>query len=212
MTPGAQGSCPPRILSTKDRFRSRTFAAQTKRILASRQPASSADSDARPAAVLVPLYFAEGEWHPLLTRRTERVEDPKSQVAFPGGRRDPEEDSAETTALREAEEEIGLFRVAVAVLGRLDDVVTVTHWRVTPVVAEIPHPYRFTLNERECAALFGVPLCWLGDPAHRSCSPYTPSGGQTVTVHRFREYAGHTIWGATAKILRNLLVVPGFSS
>src|SRR5215208_3661917 len=89
------------------------------------------------AAVLVPLVWHDEEWHLLFTRRTDRVQSHKGQVSFPGGACDEGETTPEQTALREAEEEIGLYAQDVKVLGRLANMITISHFRVTPVVGVI---------------------------------------------------------------------------
>src|SRR5687768_13176306 len=89
------------------------------------------------AAVLVPLVWQDDEWHLLFTRRTDRVESHKGQVSFPGGACDEGETIPEQTALREAEEEIGLDPHNVRVLGKLANLITISHFRVTPVVGVI---------------------------------------------------------------------------
>ncbi|MBL8055927.1 MAG: CoA pyrophosphatase [Anaerolineales bacterium] len=185
------------------------FPGALRAQLAGRVPITRAEWEARPAAVLVPLYRANGEWHLLLTQRTHTVETHKGQVAFPGGRAEAEDESPEVTALRETEEEIGLPRDQVAVIGRLDELLTVTQYRVTPVVGLIPWPWDFTLSTAELSAVFGVPLRWLADPAnleiqHRQ--PLVPGPAVPVYYHYFGEY---TIWGATARIIRNFLEVAG---
>src|SRR6266699_5423503 len=89
--------------------------------LADQIPVVHTEWEARPAAVLVPLYLDGGEWHVLFTLRSHLVETHKGQVSFPGGRVDPADGSRVDTALREAEEEIGLRREDVTVLGQLDE-------------------------------------------------------------------------------------------
>ena len=162
----------------------------------------------RPAAVLVPFYECGGEWHLLFTERTHEVEEHKGQVAFPGGGRDSDDSSPVETALREAEEEIGLRREDVAVLGQLDELLTLSRWRVAPVVGVIPYPYEFTVNPRECTCVFGVPLQWLTEPANLEVRRRpSPADGSELEVYYYREYEGHLIWGVTARIVRMLLDV-----
>jgi 8-oxo-dGTP pyrophosphatase MutT (NUDIX family) len=175
--------------------------------LASRAPQTNAEWEARPAAVLVPLYLDHGEWHALFTQRTDLVEHHKGQVSFPGGRVDDGDADRVETALRETEEETGLKREHVVVLGRLDELLTVTQYRVTPIVGVIPWPYEFVLSTEELSEVFGVPLRWLADPAHleiRYRDPIVP--GHPVPVYYFH-YEGHIIWGATARMVLNLLEV-----
>jgi 8-oxo-dGTP pyrophosphatase MutT (NUDIX family) len=181
------------------------FADDLRARLAARPPQTRAEWDARPAAVLVPLYHDRDEWRVLLTQRTDLVEHHKGQVSFPGGRVDDDDDDRVRTALREAEEEIGLKPQDVALLGQLDELLTVTQYRITPVVGVIPWPYPFVLSTDELSEVFGVPLRWLADPANLETQyrdPIVP--GRPVPVYYFY-YEGHTIWGATARMLLNLL-------
>ncbi len=183
------------------------FAEQLRAQLAARPTTTRAEWEARPAAVLVPLFQADGEWHVLLTRRTHTVDSHKGQVAFPGGRVEAGDASRVDTALRETEEEIGLARRHVAVIGQLDELLTVTQYRITPVVGVIPWPWEFRLSAGEIASVFGVPLRWLADPANlhvRYREPLVP--GPKVAVYYFY-YGEHTIWGATARMLLNLLEI-----
>jgi 8-oxo-dGTP pyrophosphatase MutT (NUDIX family) len=175
--------------------------------LAHRPSLVSAEWDTRPAAVLVPLYQVEGVWHVLFTQRTELVETHKGQVSFPGGRVDPEDEDRVATALREAEEEIGLRREDVTVLGLLDELLTVTQYRVTPVVGTFPWPYTFVLSEAELSEVFGVPLAWLADPRNLEIQYREPlTTGRKVPVY-YLHYDHYTIWGATARMVLNLLDV-----
>jgi 8-oxo-dGTP pyrophosphatase MutT (NUDIX family) len=166
--------------------------------------------NARPAAVLVPLYQQDGEWHLLFTRRTDMMGEHKGQVSFPGGKIDPEDESPEHAARREAGEEIGLKPEDVKIIGRLDDLLTSTQWQITPVVGLIPYPYTFVVNPDECSAVFGVSLTWLADPANletRYRQP--PIGGPPIPVYYYREYEGHVIWGATARMVKMFLKIVG---
>ncbi len=173
--------------------------------LASREPGAELEWHARPAAVLVPLFQRAGTWHVLLTRRTESVATHKGQVAFPGGKVDATDSDRIDTALREAEEEIGLARADVRVLGVLPDLITVTQWRITPVVGVIPHPYPFVPSTGELSEIFDVPLAWLADPANLTITTREPAvPGPPIEVFHFY-YQHYDIWGATARILRSLL-------
>lgn len=166
-----------------------------------------AEWDTRPAAVLIPLYQAEAGWHVLFTQRTHLVETHKGQVSFPGGRVDPEDEDRVATALREAEEEIGLRREHVTVLGQLDELLTVTQYRITPIVGVFGWPYPFVLSEAELSAVFGVPLTWLANPQNLEIRFREPLvTGPKVPVY-YLQYEAYTIWGATARMLINLLDV-----
>ncbi len=178
-------------------------------LLGARRPNTIAEWEARPAAVLMPFFQLDGAWRLLFTERTHSVEQHKGQVAFPGGRVDDGDTSRAETALREAEEEIGLRRQDVTVLGALDELLTVTQYRVTPILGTFDWPYTFRTSPDEIADLFHVPLAWLADPAsveiqHRQ----PPAGGPPIPVYYFR-YEGHTIWGVTARIVINFLDVTG---
>ncbi|MCX7609644.1 MAG: CoA pyrophosphatase [Anaerolineales bacterium] len=158
------------------------------------------------AAVLLPLARREDGWHILLTRRTDSVEHHKGQVSFPGGACDPQDSGPEATALREAEEEIGLHPTDVRLLGRLNDIVTITRYRVTPVVGVIPWPYSFRPAPGEVARIFTIPLVWLAQRQNYSEQPFTPLGQpRPVPVVIYREYDGEILWGASARIVLNFL-------
>ena len=162
--------------------------------------------EALPAAVLVPLYLDGGEWNLLYTRRTDSVDVHRGQVAFPGGRIEPGDQSPAEAALRESEEEIGLRTVDVQVLGQLNPLITVTQFVVTPVIGVIPWPYRLQPNQEEVAKCFGVPIRWLAESANlevHSRQPLVP--GLTVQVYYFKPYEGEVIWGVTARITKSLL-------
>src|ERR1044071_8045907 len=119
------------------------------------------------AAVLVPLVWHDEDWHLLYTRRTDRVESHKGQVSLPGGACDEGETTPEETALREADEEIGLDPNDVRVLGRISTMITITYFRVTPVVGVIQWPAVFRVGEHEVARIFTIPLGWLANPSNR---------------------------------------------
>ncbi len=183
------------------------FAEALEARLAARPIQTITEWEARPAAVLIPLYEQDHEWYVLFTERTHTVEHHKGQVSFPGGRVDEEDASRVETALREAEEEIGLRREDVRVLGQLDELLTVTQYRITPVVGVFPWSYPFVLSTAELSEVFGVPLRWLADPANLAIKLHDhPMRGPQIPVYYFY-YPGHTIWGATARMVVDLLKV-----
>lgn len=162
----------------------------------------------RPAAVLIPFLRQENEWHVLFTRRHAGLAEHSGQVAFPGGRAEPDDPDPETTALREAKEEIGLRPEDVQVLGRLNDFVTITNYRVTPVVGVMPWPYPLVLNPEEVSRVFTIPLRWLADPAHRKERPRAlPAPLAKVNVIYFDLYDGELLWGVSARFTVALLEV-----
>jgi len=160
----------------------------------------------KPAAVLVPLLCAEGEWHLLFTRRNAGLPEHSGQVAFPGGRADPEDPSAQHTALREAFEEIGLKPEDVRVLGRLGDYLTVTNYLITPIVGVLPWPYRLRPAQEEVSRVFTIPLTWLANPGnHEERLRELPHPYGSATVIYFTPYDGEVLWGASARITLNFL-------
>ena len=130
------------------------------------------------AAVLIPMIRKDSDWHLIYTRRTDTVESHKGQVSFPGGGCEDNETQAEQTALREAQEEIGLNPHDVQILGRMNDVATITHFRVTPVVGIIPWPYEFQLSRFEVSRVFSIPLNWMAQPSNWDELNFTSSGFQ----------------------------------
>jgi 8-oxo-dGTP pyrophosphatase MutT (NUDIX family) len=156
----------------------------------------------RPAAVLVPMMRREHGLTVLFTRRTAHLHDHAGQISFPGGRAEPDDPSLEGTALREAEEEIGLPPERVEVLGSLHEYVTVTGYRVTPVVGLVGAPFEPRLDAFEVAEVFEVPLAFLLDPGNHQRNSVIWEGGER---HYYAlPYGRHYIWGATAGMLMNL--------
>lgn len=158
------------------------------------------------AAVLIPLALSGGEWHLLYTRRTDKVQSHKGQVSFPGGACDDGETTPEQTALRETEEEIGVQREDVTVLGRLSQLITITSYRVTPVVGVIPFPYAFKVAGVEVARVFTIPLLWLSDRNNYWEFFLRDSERSLITYHPFD---GELLWGATARMTVSFLKTIG---
>jgi len=164
------------------------------------------DTRLRCAAVLVPLMHYNDEWHLLFTRRTERVESHKGQVSFPGGACEAGETTPEQTALRETHEEIGMAPQAVRVLGRLNAMITITHFRVTPVVGVVAWPYVFRVENAEVARVFTIPLGWLADSRNRWEFPFPDRKRSIIAYHPFD---GELLWGATARMTVDFLNILG---
>lgn len=154
------------------------------------------------AAVLIPVIAQAQGLTVLFTQRTQHLKSHSGQVSFPGGRAEPGDASAEFTALREAQEEIGLALERVEILGRLPEYHTRTGFRVTPVIGLIQPPLELTPDPREVESVFEVPLSFLLDPANRQRRTRELQG-RSVGFYVF-EYQGHMIWGATAGMLVNL--------
>lgn len=160
-------------------------------------------SDGRPAAVLIGLCELGGEPHVLFTRRSEHMRTHRGQYAFPGGARDPEDPTAADTALREAYEEVGLRREDVTVLGALDDALTVSHFVVTPVVGWFCGPYVYTPAEREVALVVELPLAAFLRPP-QPLDLRVEGVVHTAPGYRVGE---HLVWGATARMMTDLVTV-----
>ena len=154
-----------------------------------------------PAAVLVPIVLHR-EPAVLLTKRTAHMKKHAGQVAFPGGRIDPDDADAEAAALREAMEEIALDPVNVELIGRMDNYTTGTGYRITPVLGLLPAGLTYVASPQEVEAVFELPFSVLLDPA-------APRRESHMSEGRLRDYwvwphAEHFIWGATAAILVHL--------
>lgn len=152
-----------------------------------------------PAAVLVPVINRPGGLSVLLTRRTDHLIDHAGQISFPGGKMDAGDGTPEETALRETEEEIGLKRSHVHLLGRLPDYFIPTGYRVTPVVGWVEPPFVLKLDPFEVAEVFEAPLAFLVDPSHRQLQSAMRNG--RLRHFYAMPYEGYNIWGATAGML-----------
>jgi 8-oxo-dGTP pyrophosphatase MutT (NUDIX family) len=158
------------------------------------------------AAVLIPLVWWQEEWQLVFTRRTETVEHHKGQVSFPGGGCEMDEATPQATALREAAEEIGLRPQDVRLLGRMNDIITITRYQVTPVVGVMPWPYPLRLEPAEVGRVFTIPLSWLAGPANWDEQLITPEGfSRSFPVLKYHPYDGETLWGVTARITQTFL-------
>ena len=160
----------------------------------------------RPAAVLVPLFEKDGAAHVLLTRRRADLRRHAGQISFPGGRIDEGDESTLSAALREAQEEVGLDPRRVEVLGELSEqLVVVTGFRLTPWVGRVPYPYPFAPHPGEVEEILEVPLDLLARPgAHRTET--REAFGMLHEVHFF-SLGRDTVWGATARVLSELLAI-----
>jgi len=177
---------------------------QIRRALSGRQRKVAADPRLRKAAVVMPLYEDGDGLQILFTRRSEEVPQHKGQIAFPGGLQHPDDPSLRATALREAEEEIGLRAGDVEILGELDDTATATtHFIVTPFVGLIPHPYTFRMNPAEIVELIPLPLSLLRDPSRFREELWDRDGAKNPVY--FYMVGSHVIWGLTARILKQFL-------
>jgi 8-oxo-dGTP pyrophosphatase MutT (NUDIX family) len=191
-----------------DAERSSITVADVRRALADRGPGGPPEwtvPGARSSAVLIPLFDEGGEAHVVLTRRSNELRNHQGQVAFPGGRQDPGE-SLEAAALREAWEEVGIEPASVDVVGELDLLTTVASaFVIAPFVGVLPARPLLRPNPAEIDRAFDVPLSELLHPdAYRAEEWGLPWGEREVS---FFELEGETVWGATARILQQLLTL-----
>lgn len=176
--------------------------------LAHRRKSQISDPGWIPAAVLIALFEKEGRRYIVFTRRTQIVEHHKGQICFPGGGCEAGE-TKQDTALRESLEEIGLKPEDVEMLGELDDTRTVTsNFIVTPFVAHIPYPYEFHPSAFEIDAMIALPFDALRDAGNWRTEVREMDDGMTGKVY-FVEVEGSVVWGATAKILKQLVEILG---
>lgn len=161
-----------------------------------------APSAPKQAAVLVPVVMHADEPAVLFTERASGLREHSGQIAFPGGRVDPQDHSPLEAAFREAEEEIGLDRSFVSPVGYLDAYLSSTNYLVMPVVGLVSPAYALDLNPREVAAAFEVPLGFLMDPAHHQLHSREWQG--RLRRYYAIPYGERYIWGVTAGIVRNL--------
>jgi 8-oxo-dGTP pyrophosphatase MutT (NUDIX family) len=179
------------------------FIDQIRSILSSRRRRVIEHPPFSHAAVLVPLFKKGEDCHLLFTKRSDQVKYHKGEISFPGGVVDEEDLELVNTALREAREEIGLRESDVQIIGVLDDIVTVTEFIVTPIIGLFPYPYPFKVSEREISELIEVPLSFLLDGKDFSERESFRSGQKEI-IYSY-QYGKHTIWGATARILKQFL-------
>jgi 8-oxo-dGTP pyrophosphatase MutT (NUDIX family) len=159
----------------------------------------------RPAAVLVPLIDRPAGMSVLLTQRTPHLSAHAGQISFPGGRIEESDADATEAALRETEEEIGLMREHVRVIGRLDTYVTGTGFEITPIVGIVKAPFPLAIDPFEVSEAFEVPLSFIVDPGnHRRMTREVERRTRVFFVLPFED---RNIWGATAGMLVNLAEV-----
>ena len=176
-------------------FSDRILREPLREALRTRQRIAAPAGGGHAAAVLIAMFERDDDVHLWMLRRPTGMRMHSGQVAFPGGKRDPEDDSLLTTALREAHEEIGLAPASIDVLGALDDRVTSTGYTVTPYAAWVAGDAVLTPSPHEVARVFAVPLRRFVDAA--------------PLISRFSGYRidGEFVWGATAAMARGLGVI-----
>lgn len=167
-----------------------------------RIPQNIAGNGHKPAAVLIPIQERQDGDHMVLIKRAENLSTHKGQVAFPGGRVDPEDFDVTETALRENHEEIGIAPDCVRVLGRLDQFTAGYGLVVTPVVGVIPADCQFTIDPAETAAVSAVPISALMQPPNYTLNERLSPGGHP-SYHFYVN--GWDVWGVTGRIIAQFL-------
>jgi 8-oxo-dGTP pyrophosphatase MutT (NUDIX family) len=153
------------------------------------------------AGVVIPLFEKDGDFFFLLTKRSDEVRFHKGEVSFPGGMYEEGDGDIMNTALRECGEEIGVKRDDVEIIGRLDDVYTLTGFVITPYVGIIPHPYEFRTNPKEVAYIITLPYSYLKETSPiLEVVKHNGKTRKTQSLH----YNGDRIWGATCRMLLQL--------
>jgi len=155
------------------------------------------------AAVLCPLYIEDATLKMLFIKRSQTVRNHKGEISFPGGVKDLQDNSLITTCIRETDEEIGVSKQDITIFGTLDEVNTSTGFLVTPFVGMIPHPYSFKLSLDEVDSLIGLAVNDFLEPENEIDFFYF--NGRQLSPQRAFRIDGHTIWGATAKIMEQFL-------
>ena len=177
-----------------------------RQALSQRQKQYVVDASRVPSAVLLPIYYKQGQYYILFTKRTEKVKAHRGQISFPGGAYEEGDGTLVNTALRECAEEIGLSAEGVEVLGELDDSITTTSsYVISPFVALIPWPHQFKIDEEEVEEIIEAAISGLLD---KDClhEETEMMDGKAITSYSYH-YQGRVIWGATARILNQFLDV-----
>jgi 8-oxo-dGTP pyrophosphatase MutT (NUDIX family) len=189
-----------------DRILRRDLGKTIKSILSIRvpRPIQNGNNHYTPAAVLVPIFKMDDEYHLLFTKRASSVKYHQGHISFPGGVVKETDGSPEEAALREAYEEVGLLKNDVEILGQIDDSLTfVPPFIVHPYVGLIPHPYPFNINLEEAEKTIEVPLKFFASQGSKD-DP-TPAEFERGTGYPEYRYNGELIWGTTASIVANFL-------
>ena len=174
-----------------------------KRALAKRVVKRVDGTGLMPSAVMVLLYRKDGQYCILLNKRSDQVEHHKGEISFPGGARDPEDRNSLETALRETEEEMGINRDDITVIGEMDEVVTRSNFLINVFTGTIEYPYPFKPSTIEIAEVLEFPVSELIDPANRRTETRWEDGGP-VTFYSY-VHQEHVVFGATARILQSCI-------
>lgn len=159
----------------------------------------------RKAAVLIPIFFKEGQAHILFTKRTDKVQHHKGQISFPGGMHDKNDQNLLKTALRETWEEMGIRSDDIHILGSTDKFLTNTNFMVTPFVGYFSYPYDYNINQDEISEVIEIPLQQLLDPKIFEIKRWKRNG--IIWDVHFYHFNSDPIWGVTGFLLSNFLTI-----
>jgi len=165
--------------------------------------ATAIDDERHDAGVVIPVVERPDGHYLVFTKRSDDLEEHPGQMSFPGGGREPEDGDIQATALREANEEIGLHPNEATVVGRLDDIRTITEYAVTPIVARVPDR-EYRPDEYEVAEVVVLPVAALVDPDNYANERRDHPHYGEIVIHYFH-VDGYTVWGATGRIVVQLL-------
>ena len=156
------------------------------------------------AGVVIPIFEENGDFCFLLTKRSDSVRYHKGEISFPGGMYEAQDGDIMNTALRECTEEIGVNKNDVEIIGRLDDVYTITGFVITPFVGKIPYPYNFRTSPQEVEYIITLPYSYL-----RMVTPVMETSVFNGKPHKTQafEYNGDRIWGATCRMLLQFQII-----
>lgn len=168
---------------------------------------SSWRHDQSTAAIMIPLVNQDDNWHLIFTHRTDQVTTHQNEVSFPGGSYDVFDKSLVETALREVNEEIGVEKAQITVLGSMDSVETITGFKVFPFVALVDWPIKLIINKSEVETVFTIPINWLIDPANYYEADFQTKAFGIRKVLHYKDYHGEHLWGFTAKVTYQLLLL-----
>lgn len=198
------------MIINPEKIKQKLLQTQVQRVRTCPPLPGIGEKDKQPAAVLIPLLLDQDIWKILFIKRTYHIYDRHSgQIAFPGGRADRSDSALQDTALREAEEEIGLNPEDVEILGESSPIETVTDYQVTPFVGILPWPYPLVPSPVEVEKTILYPISWLADSKNHQVKTWIPdpSAGTGYPVIFFEEYLGEILWGATAQIVLDFLEI-----
>lgn len=159
----------------------------------------------RKAAILIPFVCVDGCWSLLFTRRADTLKNHRGQVSYPGGGMENGDKNPVDTALRETQEEIGLKRSEIQIIGNLPDFITISDYQVTPVVSCVDWPVPLEISADEVSRVFTIPIDWLRDPNNWEERLYSHPNGLYGTVIFYNLFDGELLWGISAKITIDLL-------